>query len=500
MGALEGGGPETTAGQTDGERRLQAKDARRGEGLPVLGGDRGLSTTPYTGRLGFYSDDWDFLAILANAEDGSLPGLVAAQIELGTNLHMRPTQIVYQAVLHRLFGMHPLGYHLVNTAVLVAVALLLYRVLRGVGTPLFAVAVPAIYILAPNAATNRFWFAAFGYSLSIALYLVSLHADLRAATAGGRGRWRWKLLGVGALVAAGLGYEAVLPLVALNVVLAELAVREMGTGGLRGRMTVTGTVAFHGSTLAAVAGVVTYKAAVASGLGLGSPVFEYTIRLVSGALATNFGTYGAAFLHTVAWALPHAGAGGVVASLIVAISTYWYLGALAETSLPAPAYRGGGVASPALLGVGGLTVFVLGYAIFFTTGRIGFSSTGIANRVSAVAAVGAAMAIVALIGMVAGWVSSTAIRERLFRATVAAVCAAGVLVTNGLASFWMASWNRQQGVLAHSRRTTRLGARVDRAAAGSLPLRGTGGCLRVELGPAGSVAGPNGGIFPSGAT
>jgi hypothetical protein len=405
----------------------------------------GASTLGYIGRLGFYSDDWDFLALLANAEDPSLPGLIRGQF--GTNLDMRPTQIVYQAALFRLFQLDPFGYHVVNAGVLVAVAVLLYLILRAVGLPRgLAVAVPAVYLLLPNHATNRFWFAAFGYPLSIALYLFSLYADLRGASSRSTARWTWKIAGAAALAMALLGYEVVLPLVLVSAVLAEVVTRRAHGVSLYQRLGAAGFLLFHGLTAVVVTAVVAYKVSVAAGLGLNSPLFAYLVRLVSGAVATNFGTHALGLPHTVAWAVPHAGAAGLVIALIVALGTYRYLGAIPETWTRA---------DPAVLrwihlrlAAVGLIIFVLGYAIFFTTGRIGFSSTGIANRVSAAAALGSAMVVLALAGWLGAWLPTAAARDRAFRGVVAVLCGCGIIVTHGVASFWTESWNAQQRVLA----------------------------------------------------
>jgi hypothetical protein len=51
------------------------------------------------------------------------------------------------------------------------------------------------------------------------------------------------------------------------------------------------------------------------------------------------------------------------------------------------------------LAAAGFVVFAVGYAIFLTTARIAFGSTGISNRTGLVAALGAATVLVATIGL-----------------------------------------------------------------------------------------------------
>lgn len=401
-----------------------------------------LSAAPYLPRLGFYSDDWAFLGMLTTAEDPSLGGLVQEQLDRNY-MRMRPTQVLYQAALHRAFGVEPLGYHLVNAGVLVAVAVLLYWVLRELRLPRsLAVAIPAVYSLLPNYATDRFWFAAFGYLFSIAAYLAALYADLRAIRSGSRGLWWWKALALVALLAAGFGYEVVLPLLLLNIALTEIRARRLHPRGLRGQLGLRGTLAFHGSTLGLLSLIVAYKTSVATSAGLGASLTFHLTRLAVGVATINLGTFGIGLPHTVAWSAPRAGAAALAVAVVCAMVVYRYLGAIgasgSEVTLTARAWS--------RLVATGLLVMALGYAIFLSTGRIGFSSTGIGNRVHAAGALGVAVMLVAGLG----WLDLRAgtRHKRVFRVGVAVVCASGTLVTNGLAGFWVDAWRVEQGVLS----------------------------------------------------
>ena len=150
------------------------------------------SAALYVTELGFYSDDWAFLGSLATHGDHSSVGPPGGQ-DFTPLIRPRPTQVAYQTVLFGLFGLEPVGYHVVNAALLAAMAVLFYAALRELRLPrLVAVAVPAVYALLPHYSTDRFWFASFGYTLSMALYFLSAVADLRALKAGGRSRWAWK--------------------------------------------------------------------------------------------------------------------------------------------------------------------------------------------------------------------------------------------------------------------------------------------------------------------
>lgn len=165
----------------------------------------------------------------------------------------------------------------------------------------------------------------------------------------------------------------------------------------------------------------------------------------TGAVGIDFGTFGLGLPHTVGWSVPHAGIGGIVVAILIAVGTYRYLGAVRG-----PALGEGRWSHSAWwrLGVAGILVFALGYSIFLTTGRIGFSSTGIANRVSTAAALGASIVLIAVLGWATTWLRSPGASDRAFRAGIAALCASGVIVINGLGSFWIQSWQTQRDVLA----------------------------------------------------
>jgi hypothetical protein len=401
------------------------------------------SVLPYAARVRFYSDDWAFLGVLSSAPDGSLDALVRAQVAWNDSLAMRPTQVIYQAVLYRAFGLDPIGYHVVNSLVLVAVVVLLHHVLRSLEVPRgIALAVSALYAVTPSFSTDRFWFAAFGYLLSVALYLLALQLDLRAAALRGNEMWLFKGLSLLALILAAFGYEVVIPVFVLNIVLAEVVSRRVYGRSFASRAGIGTALLFHGTTLAVGAGAAFYKGAVGEGLGIGSSFLSHVTRLAAGASAVHLGTYGVAFPHTLWWSLSHAGAIGVLLGLAVALLTYQML-----------TRRGVDISDLdrrvwTTLGTAGLAVLVLGYAIFLTTGRIAFSSTGIANRVGVVASAGSVIILISVIGWCTTWFRRSMRRARVFASAVAVLCAASVTITTALATFWIESAQHQDRILA----------------------------------------------------
>jgi 4-amino-4-deoxy-L-arabinose transferase-like glycosyltransferase len=114
-----------------------------------------VSAILYLPGLGFYSDDWDFLRRFSLSRDQSIGGLFqSAYFPL---VRMRPVQIIYLSGLYWLFGLQPLGYHLVNAAILASGIVLLYLVLRELGQDrVLALAVAAVYSLLPCYSEDRF--------------------------------------------------------------------------------------------------------------------------------------------------------------------------------------------------------------------------------------------------------------------------------------------------------------------------------------------------------
>jgi hypothetical protein len=406
-----------------------------------------LSVSLYVTHLGFYSDDWAFLGAMTTSGHHSLAGLIDAQLNSISGLQMRPLQTGYQAVLFSLFGVHPLGYHIVNALVLTAMTVLLYLVLHEIGLPRpVAVAVPAMFAFVPSYSTNRFWFAAFGYTLTLALYFLSLYADLRAVRSRTRTLLPWTLLALLALVASGLGYEIVLPFLLVNTVLVWIRARALWPGGLAGRLGRLGAAAYVMPHLLLLAAVTAFKVATATGAGVEGSYLFHLARLTLGSLTTHFGTYGIGLPQAAWWGIRNTSVAGILLAAVLGLLLFTYtmrsVGRRGE-SLPEAAFW-------LKLGAAGALVFALGYAVFLVSGRFDFSSSGIYNRVNMAAALGAAMLFVALAGWLASQARGTG-RRLVFSSATAALCVMGFLVLSGLASFWTSAWPREQAILTEIR-------------------------------------------------
>jgi hypothetical protein len=394
-----------------------------------------VSVAPYVAHLGFYGDDWTFLGTVTNATNHSVATLVREQLAFDPDGPARLTNIVYQTVLFRVFALNPLGYHVVNAVVLLAIAVFAYVTLRELGAHrTIALSIAAVYILLPNYSTDRFWIIAFAYDLSMASTLVGTYALLRALRS--RRFIRWIAGAVLVLTVAALGFEVVIPLMLAIPVAVWWRSRRLGLGNLRDQLRIPQCLLSLATPLVVILATAVYKANTARGIT--APSLGHLERLVAGALAVNFGTYGIALPHTVAWSLRQLPWSDLALAILLGGIVLFYV---SKTEIPFESRR------PWItLVLLGCVVFGLGTAIFVTTTRIAFWSTGLANRVWIAAALGVALIFVGGFGWVTAWLPSR-LRRPAYAALIASLCVSGFVVTTALARYWIIASSTQLEVL-----------------------------------------------------
>lgn len=404
-----------------------------------------ISAAPYLGGLGFYSDDWPLLAGMTGSREATVGSTFAALYQ--DEIRMRPVQILTLAVLFRLFGLEPLGYHLMNTGLLGAGVVLCYLILRELRIQRdIALAVALVFGVLPHYSTDRFWVAAIQVTLSMTLYSLSLYADLRATRSFPAGSWGWRAVALAAMIGSVLAYEVFLPLFVLNVLLAFVQTRRSaGAEGRRGPAAMRLPVLLATTALALLP-VLLWKLQAATrltGLTLEQSVASFR-WLMKGSVAVSYGEYGIGLPFVIARILRHYPSAAVSATALgVASIVFAYLW---RVTREAAGRRRSGAAALALVGVG-FGVFFLGYAVFFFTQNAQYSATGISNRVAIAAALGVALGWVGGIVVIGVPISRERLRDAVFAGGVAAAAGTSVLIIGTIGTFWDEAYRQERRIL-----------------------------------------------------
>jgi hypothetical protein len=414
-----------------------------------------LSLAGYVGRLGFYSDDWAFFGRYATAHSPTIADYFAASFS--AHHAMRPVQLWLCAFLYGLFGLDPLGYHLFNAVLIVLNPLLGYWLLRELRVPrVISLPVALVYGVIPSYSTDRFWYVAFGITLSMTACLASMLADAKAAAAGGRAGLAWKALGAASAIVSGLAYEVALGLLLLTPLLMAMRSLQRRPLDRQGALYLSALIAVHLTVLGGIgwfklhttvrlgAGDGGLRAQVASiareALRTDAPEGAYGLN-VANAVRVHFGTYGVFLGRTTITAARLAPRWLLWVAVGFAGATFLYLWcAVRGSSWPSPR------AWVAVL-VAGMIVFALGYAIFLTNYNVQFTAAGIANRSAIAAALGVAACLVGVAGGISFLVAPR-VRPPVFSAIVAAMATSGFVIVNVIANTWVEAYRRERAILA----------------------------------------------------
>lgn len=435
------------------QNRLQAQVERSTirRDCAFLGIVTALSSIFYIWRIGFYWDDWLLLKIFHFSSDQSAMGLLRALLVQSPDLWSRPVQAIQLAVLYRLFGLEPLGYHVVNIATMAVGLFFFYFVLRSLtGRRLFSLATTVLYGMLPHYSTDRFWYAAFQGNLSMALYFVSLYADLKYAAPGGRASRsslehvrRWKVLSLGSLIASAFVYEVFLPFFLLNPLL--VALKRNRDAGTSLPWSWPERIASYAANPLLVAAVFFFKTETTVRTpGFGSFGWWLLDNTVRAGLDLTFQSYlinmprilWFAYTKYASWE-----AFAIAAALTLVVGIYLLRGGRDSNESNEPLPSRGILAVSAAAGIlvaGGSYAYLYSYYQVDSGGN---------NRVTIAASIGVVLAwtgLAALLGRVLHDRWST----KAFCVLIAVLCGYGCLVNNAAAAFWIDGSEKQQEILS----------------------------------------------------
>lgn len=413
-----------------------------------------ISAVPYTCGLGFYFDDWSFLAALAFPPSQSLIGSFQSMYALGGGLEMRPVQILYWAMDSRLFGLHPLGYHALNTALLTAAIAIFYLTLSEARVPrLTAFGIALIYGMAPHYNADRFWIANSEVNLSLGLAYLAVLAGLKGSDPDRRNRLRWQAVCVVSLLAALLAYEAALPVLALMPV-AIWWRRRIAHGSQAGVSAACGSVPwFIGSIAAAVLALVAFKFFAQTKIHFRFQFLSHLpaviAHVISETIRFNFGPFGFELPRLMATVCRGPGPTSMTlaAAGALGVLSFTYLGRIAREGCPPPGRR-------ECIALMILAPFVFwGANIFFLHDvEWKFALNGTQNRVYALAAIAPAMTAVGLVGLLATVPRDARLERYVFSSLIAGLCLCSSLILGTLAQSWQSAYRDEVAILSQIQR------------------------------------------------
>ena len=407
-----------------------------------------LSALPYVASLGFYCDDWDFLGQYTVSPHQTFIGYCLKLFSTPTRLLIRPIQVFYLSGLYSLFGLNPLGYHVVNTLMLAVTAVAFLFILTELELPRhLAFGIPLLYSLLPNYSTDRFWYAAFQTNLSMAGFALGFYLALSALRKRNGGFYVWTLSSILTLAASLLTYDLVLPLVLLIIVIVWLRGQKLG-------VSFSKLLLLNLAMITMLLAVIGFKFIVAHRLlheGSNISQMKWTLMHIvdpnmPGRMELNLLRAFQVNYVELGFYLPRAiyrimtGSSLRFAfwtSAVVSLTAFWYVKRIFAVG-PTTYFR---------TFAASFAVFIGGYAIFLTTSGIQLTTTGMGNRVNIAATAGVAMTMVSASGIMTNLFRSERYRRLVFSFIVSAFCFCGCFITNGIASYWVMASQQQRAVL-----------------------------------------------------
>ena len=409
------------------------------------------SALPYIFGLGYYSDDYSYLATMSQTKPQTFYAIFQNLTNLPDFAH-RPVQALYISYIYNYTHLHPFWGHFINHFVFILGVIFFYLSLTKIFVSRFiCLSLPLIFLSLPHYSSDRFWFATYQINFSMTIFFICFLCSAKAAEKSAQHRWLWFLLATVAIPVSAMSYAIFLPLFLIIPVL--ICLSQLYFKDLQRRHELFSQ---NFSLINLLIFIIFLILIIIS--------FVIKINILDGHRIWQGGT--GEWFYAVFWLLQGAiksafWENGIKLPLntAVLIQQYWRLEAVLVAGalfIAIFAYilnivRFRSVSESwdvigALAGFG-LMIFFGGYAIFANNFMVGFSPTGIANRVAIAASVGvAAIALSVLLAI-----------ERLIPRYLSTIfvalslsigCTTGFLVNGTLGVLWSEAALMQRSLLS----------------------------------------------------
>ncbi|MFN8554086.1 MAG: hypothetical protein U0103_21635 [Candidatus Obscuribacterales bacterium] len=394
---------------------------------------------PIVNKVGFYLDDWITLNLIQWGPKSFFSAFHQYLLS-DPRVIVRPVEAFFYVVEFFVFGLKPIGYHLVNAALEIASAFLLYVALCDLTRkPALSLVAGLILIAYPNHDVTHYWSTCSSENVSLALSMASLALTTKGAIQGKLSYHCWSVV---CFLLSIFCYETFLPLVSLNAFFAYIVFLRSDDALKAFKRATLVSLPFALSVIP----LLIYSRVIAPMLGpaqVHAVHFDLRniINVVVEGVRINCPPYSVQYFAEV----------GARAYEYTSAKTLWTTFGIAAAVLMAAMWGLLRVSDdknqPTILLPLGLITVVLSYTIFGLNPEYFPTFQTLVNRINEGAAVGIAIAtagFIALILRMLGAKAGSAVQALVIAAVLLPMLALSFIADRGYAQPWILSWYTQK--------------------------------------------------------
>jgi hypothetical protein len=406
-----------------------------------------VSSLPYLSGLGFYSDDWSYQSELSISR--SKPIMEAlSQVWSSDRGSVRPIMVAYLVLTYRAFGSNTLAYQIANVILLASMGISLYLLLRELELRRWlSVSVASVFSFLPQYSTDRFWWASAQALYCMSFGFLGIIALSRTFQPHSQRRKEWLVLASALIVASVLSYEVSLGMIVVSI--AMIGWREhLRHHGSPVRWLPRFNWLLAPLSVLFLVGII--KTLMQTRMTVHSkllPFVSHPLDLIWKMCLQAFQfciwIYGLKMPLILSNLFRQSALGWFSISISIAIGLMvaTFLWKCIEIS-GIPRRR-----DYIAITVMGFILFIAGYALFSHREESFFLTAGIHNRVTIASAVGAAMILVGISGLICSFLRPASIGKMAFSLAIGLICGTNCLAIEGIAYFWRDASLKQTEIL-----------------------------------------------------